>query len=470
MSRILLLILPLCLCLSCKGGASDPDQPAKGTLAFPGAQGGGAYTEGGRSANVFAVTTLEDAALNPPVGSLRYALQQAGRRIIVFRVAGRIDLKSQLNITNGNVTIMGQSAPGDGICISGYPVVIKADNVILRFLRFRMGDLNGKEGDALTVQEGHKDIIIDHCSMSWSTDECVSTYGVQNFTLQYCFITESLNNSVHAKGAHGYGGIWGGTNASYHHNLLAHHNSRNPRFDHDFVDRTCRGPLDYVNNVVYNWAGNSAYGGESADAVRKINFVANYYKPGPASSKIPSRLLDPTTSCSYCAAIGTVKPAQFYLVGNYMYGSEMVTADNWQGSTVKTAAVKAKDRWTSGLIALTTEQTALEAYETVLQKAGCSLQRDAVDTRIVGEVRNGNYTYRGTTSTNGLIDTPSDVGGWPDYTGTAAEDKDYDDLPDAWEVQNGLDPTDSFDAGLTTLQPPYTNLEVYMNQKVEHLY
>lgn len=171
-------------------------------------------------------------------------------------------------------------------------MVVKASNVIMRFLRFRMGDQNKVEGDALSIND-HSRIIVDHCSFSWSTDECVSCYGNTDFTLQYCFITESLRKSVHVKGNHGYGGIWGGTNASFHHNLLAHHDSRNPRFDHSYVNNKCFGPIDYVNNVVYNWGGNSTYGGEGYDQVRKINMVNNYYKYGPATSK-KNRLVDPT--------------------------------------------------------------------------------------------------------------------------------------------------------------------------------
>ncbi|MBQ3998990.1 MAG: pectate lyase [Paludibacteraceae bacterium] len=471
-TRILLVALSVVLC-ACQGTEPTPG-PISSVPAFPGADGGGMYATGGRGGVVVHVTTLEDERDKttglPVAGTLRKALQMDGTRTIVFDVGGTIHLKSQLDITGGNVTIAGQTAPGDGICIAGYPVVVKASNVIIRFLRFRMGDENKVEGDALSIND-HSNIIVDHCSFSWSTDECVSCYGNTNFTLQYCFISESLRRSVHVKGNHGYGGIWGGTNASFHHNLLAHHDSRNPRFDHSYVNNKCFGPVDYVNNVVYNWGGNSTYGGEGYTQARQINMVNNYYKYGPVTGK-KDRLVDPTISCSYCSDGHTLIPGKFWLSGNYMYGYDNVTADNWKGSTVTTAAVKADARWTEGLTLLTNEQTAEEAYETVLAKAGCSLHRDVVDTRIAGEVRNGTYTYSGSNgSTKGLIDSPSDVGGYPTLQGgTAPKDTDRDGMPDEWEDANGLDKSASSDGKLYTLDKNYTNLEVYLNSLVQDLF
>ena len=467
-------LLALALCLSACGGGEPVPQPTTKVLAFPGADGGGKYATGGRGGVVVHVTTLEDtrdpSTGQPTIGTLRKALQMDGSRTVVFDVSGTINLTSQLEITGGNLTIAGQTAPGDGICVAGYPVVVKASNVIIRYMRFRMGDQNKVEGDALSIND-HSNIIVDHCSFSWSTDECVSCYGNTDFTLQYCFITESLRRSVHVKGNHGYGGIWGGTNASFHHNLLAHHDSRNPRFDHSYVNNKCFGPVDYVNNVVYNWGGNSTYGGEGYTQAREINMVNNYYKYGPATSK-KNRLVDPTISCSYCSDGHTLIPGKFWLAGNYMYGYIEVTNDNWKGSTVKTSDVKASARWTEGLTALTVEQSAEEAYETVLTKAGCSLHRDAVDTRIVNEVRNGSYTYTGSNgSTKGLIDAPSDVGGYPTLAaGTAPTDTDRDGMPDVWEDEHGLDKSASADGKLYTLDDNYTNLEVYLNSLVQDLY
>ena len=439
-------------------------------------EGGGAAVTGGDGAAIYRVSRLDDAldpnTGRPMAGTLRYAVSQTGARRILFTTSGTIHLNSELRIKTGSITIDGQSAPGDGICIADYPLVINASNVIVRFLRVRLGDVSNTETDALSVNNS-KDVVLDHLSCSWSVDECVSCYGNENFTMQYCIISESLKNSIHGKGSHGYGGIWGGKNASFHHNLLAHHDSRNPRFDHDYVDTRFAGPIDYVNNVVYNWGGNSTYGGEGTDkgaGGRHINMVNNYYKYGPATSK-KNRLVDPTISCKYCSDGHTLIPGKFWLSGNYMYGSEAVTRDNWEGSTVKTEAVKASSRWT-GITALKNEQTAEDAYETVLAKAGCSFSRDVVDTRIVNEVRNGNYTFKGSNgSTNGLIDTQSDVGGWPELkTAEKPMDTDYDGIPDEWETQFGLNPNDPNDAREITLVSGHTNLDVYLCYLVRNLY
>lgn len=466
--------------LACKGHGSGGDVGPVGdkVLAFPGADGGGKYTTGGRGTSVYVVSSLEDNPTDVKVGTLRRALQAQGRRIIIFNVAGCINLVSDLEIRSGNVTILGQSAPGDGICISGCPLVVKANNVVIRFVRFRMGDLHGREADALTIEKGHQNILIDHCSCSWSTDECLSMYGVKDATVQYCIISEALNNSVHAKGAHGYAGIWGGENTTFHHNLLAHHKSRMPRFDHDYVTEKNVGPTDFINNVVYNWGSNSAYGGESRESTgnqRKYNFIGNYYKPGPAtSSGVKARLLNPTTKCGYCGS--GVTPGKFYVVDNTMDGSSAVTADNWSGVYPDESSKKSlcrSDKMFKLATPLVNKQTAQQAYETVLAKAGCSLSRDAIDTRIVREVREGTYTYTGSNgSQGGLIDAPEDVGGWPTYSGTRteAEDADKDGILDAWETEHGLNPADPADAKLTTLQSPYLNLEVYMNELVQHLY
>ena len=471
-------------------GGDDPSPSGDKVLAFPGAAGGGKYTTGGRGTAVYAVTTLEDDVDNPKSGMLRYAIQRPGRKIIIFNVAGLIELKATLEIRVGNVTILGQSAPGDGICLSNYPLVVNADNVIIRFMRFRMGDQKGKEADALTIEKGRKNIMIDHCSCSWSTDECLSMYGVKDATVQYCIVSESLNNSVHAKGAHGYAGIWGGENTTFHHNLLAHHSSRMPRFDHDYVTETNVAPTDFINNVVYNWGGNSAYGGESSSTTgnqRHYNFIANYYKPGKATkSGVKARLLNPTTKCNptekdpHAGCIGkyggSVVPGKFYIINNIMYGSDAVTQDNWSGvypdESSKKDQCRSDKRFTFEN-AFTGEQTAQQAYDAVLAKVGCSLVRDVIDKRIVSEVQSGTYTYEGSNgSTGGLIDTPDDVGGWPEYRGTKdySLDTDKDGIPNAWETAHGLDPNDATDAKATTLQAPYLNLEVYLNDIVKDLY
>lgn len=491
MERLWILVCIVLGLAACKSKSDEPvtPTPSSSVLAFPGADGGGKYVTGGRGTSIHVIYSLDDDQKDPQPGTLRYALEKAtGPRVIVFNVAGRIDLDFPIEVKHGQITILGQTAPGDGICISGYPIKIYADGVIVRFMRFRLGDLNKLEADALSVMPGAKNIMIDHCSCSWSTDECLSIYGVKNATVQYCIVSESLNNSVHAKGAHGYAGIWGGENTTFHHNLLAHHSSRMPRFDHDYVTTTNVGPTDFINNVVYNWGGNSAYGGESSSETgnqRRYNFIANYYKPGKATeSKVKARLLNPTTKCgptakdehAGCTGVygGTIVPGKFYIARNIIDGSTDVTNNNWNGvfpdEASKKDLCKAENRWTAGLTPLKNEQRADEAYETVLAKAGCSLSRDAVDARIIKEVREGTYTYQGSNgSTGGLIDTPSDVGGWPSYTGSL-KDSDFDGIPDEWEKAHGLNPNDRKDAALTTLQMPYMNIEVYANELVKDLY
>ena len=288
--------------------------------AFPGAEGHGKYVTGGRGGRIIYVTNLNDD--NNP-GSLRYALNQTGPRIILFKVSGTIQLKSKLGITKGDVTIAGQTAPGDGITLRDYPVDVSSDNVIIRFIRFRMGDAAMQEGDALGGRF-HKNIIVDHCSTSWSTDECTSFYVNENFTLQWCLISESLRNSVHDKGAHGYGGIWGGKNASFHHNLLASHDSRNPRLGESAGTAFALTDLvDLRNNVIYNWQGNSCYGGEAMN----VNIVNCYYKPGPATTK-KERII----SIDKNKVAGTAvydKWGKFYINGNVLSASTLATEDNW---------------------------------------------------------------------------------------------------------------------------------------------
>jgi len=448
------------------------------TRAFPGAEGGGESATGGRGGTILHVTRLADDTAE---GSLRWAVSQSGARTIVFDTGGTIELKSRLEIKNGNLTIAGQTAPGDGICIKGQNVRIKTSNVIIRFMRFRMGDESETEDDALNCYTGDvpgfKNIIIDHCSLSWSTDECGSFYGVSGFTLQYCILSESLKESIHGKGSHGYGGIWGGQDATYHHNLLAHHNSRNPRFDHDYVS-AMKGPVHFYNNVIYNWGNNSSYGGESApgQSPKQINIVSNYYKAGPATSKHQSRIVNPTTKCSNCSPStpGDAVPAKMYVNGNYVDGYQTVTADNWTGVEPDDAAKKAGIKSENYLgTRPATIQDASTAYTAVLQKAGASLVRDAVDTRITVETKNGSWTYKGSNgSTGGLIDSQSDVGGWPSYSaGTTPTDTDKDGMPDSFEDNFGLDRNDASDAAKKTLDKysRYTNFEMYLHYLVRNV-
>jgi hypothetical protein len=422
--------------------------------SFPGAEGYGKYTTGGRGGKVIYVTNLNDNGK----GSLRAAIKDTAKRTIVFAVSGTIYLQKQLEIKNGNVTIAGQTAPGDGICIAGYPFSVEADNVIIRFMRFRMGDINMAQDDALGGV-GCKNIIIDHCSVSWSTDECASFYKNQNATLQWCIVSESLYKSVHKKGSHGFGGIWGGINATFHHNLIAHHSSRNPRFNGTRLGQTLTDKVDYRNNVIYNWGYNSAYGGEGG----QYNIVANYYKAGPATAKKKANRI------VQISAEDNLIPGVFYVADNYVDGNPVVSSDNWNGGVdteAEISKVKANQPFSSEPIR---EQKAEDAYLMVLKTAGASLCRDSVDKRIVEEVKTGSAkfgaTYEG--GGKGIIDSQKEVGGWPELKSLPAPlDSDSDGMPDEWEIANKLNPTDPSD-NKSIHDTNYTNLEVYINGLVK---
>jgi hypothetical protein len=417
------------------------------TPAFPGAEGFGKFATGGRGGKVIVVTNLNDDGS----GSLRDAIQKKGPRIIVFAVSGTIALSSPLDINNGDVTIAGQSAPGDGICIRNYTVNVKADNVIIRFLRFRLGDEKRYEGDALSGTRGKENIIIDHCSISWSTDECASFYHNRNFTMQWCIISESLNHSIHSKGEHGYGGIWGGENATFHHNLIASHKSRLPRFSGSASTPNGRNELvDFRNNVIYNWMDNSAYGGERG----KYNFVDNYFKPGPAT-KHPGQILNPWSPYG-----------RFYLSGNFLFGNEDVTTDNREG--IKADDIDSVIVNKQYVVAPVETQSAGACFKNVLESAGASFRRDPVDERIVEEVRSGNSSSG--RNKNGIIDSQKDVGGWPELKSLVPPpDKDRDGMPDTWERDNHLDGADPSDAARNDLDEHYDNVEVYLNSIVERV-
>lgn len=444
------------------------------TPAFPGAEGFGMYVSGGRGGKVYHVTSLSDDGSE---GTLRYAVGQSGARTIVFDVSGTIELTSRLNISKGDLTIAGQTAPGDGICLKNYETYVGADNVIIRFIRFRLGTDKPDYTDGKPTQDrdaiwgrNRKNIIIDHCSMSWCTDECASFYGNQNFTMQWCLVAESLRGSIHPKGYHGYGGIWGGQGASFHHNLVAHHDSRTPRLcGSRYSNQPDKELVDLRNNVFYNWgATNSGYAGEGGS----YNFVNNYYKSGPATkSSIKYRIFE------VWADDGKNDQPQgvyghFYVKGNYMEDK----GDNWDwnGFDINNSNNGSMNKYSVtsnsefNVSPVSTHKPDV-AYAKVLKYAGASLHRDAVDERVANETKNRNNTYKGSVLGGlGIIDKPSDVGGWPVLKSQAApKDSDGDGIPDEWESAHGLNPSNSSDG--SSLAPDgsgYTWLELYMNSLV----
>ncbi len=438
---ISILFAAICmLCVPLLGLSQSESQ----TLAFPSAEGFGQYATGGRGGVVYIVTNLNDSG----EGSLRKGIVKHGPRTIVFAVSGTIFLESPLDINRGDLTIAGQTAPGDGITLAGYPVSIKADNVIIRYMRFRMGDINKQQADAIGGRDT-KNVILDHCSMSWATDEVASFYRNHNFTMQWCIVSEALNRSVHEKGDHGYGGIWGGANVSFHHNLIASNNSRNPRFSgssttENLVDEF----VDFRNNVIYNWKGNSIYGGEKGT----YNMVNNYFKSGPATPESrKDRIVNPSEPYG-----------KFYVDGNHVEGFPNISKDNWNGGVQCDDPESTKLEKAIPITDNVRTESAQSAYLSVLKSAGASLHRDAVDKRILDNVRTGTAMVG-----NGIIDSQEQVGGWPELkSDEAPKDADRDGMPDAWEKAKGLD-VDEDDSMHFTLDKEYTNLEIYINGLVE---
>lgn len=501
-----------------------------GVRAFPGAEGAGMYTTGGRGGKVIHVTNLNDSG----AGSLRAALEQSGARTIVFDVAGIIELTKSLEIKNGDVTIAGQTAPGYGICIKTHNMVVKASNVIIRYLHFRPGDESSDDGLDAIWGRYQKDIIIDHCSMSWSTDECSSFYANKNFTMQWCLLGESLHNTRHTKGSHGYGGIWGGAPASFHHNILAHHDSRNPRFDspNTYAPNSSNNPnisveerrIDYRNNVVYNFCNYPAYGGEG----QKFNFVGNIYKWGPASANGAGLSYKTNDQGVEVESANVAQRREYfynvdgqYTTGGktYDYGAahiyhnnsnildtsaggstkgEAITADNEKGFPANPKSLSATAPDVTFLTAplsiqregkncYVTTHEASQLMDIVCTYAGATMKadaggklanRDRVDNRIANDVKTGTAEcMKGSrNSQNGIIDSQNDVGGWPAYTATDDElnkvrDTDGDGIPDDYEDLFGLDSDDATDGNAKTLDPEgrYTNLEIYLHYLVKEI-
>ena len=492
-TRILLIFAALMTITS--GYAGEEKTPA-----FPGAEGFGRYVTGGRGGHVYHVKNLNDSG----EGSLRWANSQPGPRTIVFDVSGTIYLKSSLKIAN-NTTLAGQTAPGDGICVADYPVTL-GSNVICRYLRFRLGNRNVAyhEGDGLGSMD-ENNIIVDHCSVSWSIDECLSVYGGRNLTVQWCIVSQSLVNSGHSKGKHGYGGNWGGSGASFHHNLIAHHTSRTPRLGPRQGTQTDER-MDMRNNVIYNFGSNGCYGGEGM----KVNIVNNYYKPGPGSPTDykGKRIAGIGIRTSEYTDHDSATPngwdvmwhvwGKYYVTGNVNSKYDDVTKDNWtygmynqidKNGNDGTYTEETKDTIRIDepipYMAVTTH-TAENAYEQVLKYAGASLHRDALDEIIINDTRDGKATFTGAGNSSGFINSQEDVKSqiptiWPELTqATAPKDSDGDGIPDEWEAAHNLDPNNADDgqaiASYVVSGPDgmpastsgwqYTNLEAYLNSLV----
>lgn len=405
--------------------------------AFPGAWGGGMFATGGRGGRTIVVSNLKD---NGP-GSFREAIEASGPRTVVFRVAGLIWLERPLAIRNGDVTIAGQSAPGDGVCVGGHSVDIACNNVIIRHMRFRRGNIESRD-DALGGSG--QNIILDHCSISWGLDENVSLYrGCNNLTIQWTISSECLDLNAHA-----FGGTWGGNNATFHHNLFANNTGRNPS-----MSGGGSTAFDFRNNVVFNWRHRTGDGG-----IGRLNYIANYYRPGPATNagQLQYRIVK---------AEGNVRPGpRFYVAGNVVHGNEKVTANNWAGGVQKESEnagnvidLRAAEPFPAWPI---NQQTAREAFEGVLATGGASLpRRDAVDIRILESVRTGKVTFE-----NGIITVPQDVGGWPEYnSGPVGVDTENDGMPDWWETKYKLNPNDPADANGDLSKTGFTNLEQFLN-------
>lgn len=449
-------------------------------LAFSTAEGGGRFASGGRNYDVYVVTSLEDYARDekPVEGTLRYGLEEFakpkedgghGGAIIVFNVGGTIHLKHKLVIAYKNITIAGQTAPGDGITIAGYDTDISgSENLIIRYMRFRPGAENvfngGDSMDALWGRD-NKTFIIDHCSFSWNTDETLSTYRGQDGTVQWCIISESLTVSGHSKGRHGYGGIFGGDNVVFQYNLIANHTSRNPRIGGGFMGDPARqdaatgnpniARVQISNSILYNWGYNTCYGG----GYTWSNYINNYLKAGVGTrDKVRNQIID---------AGEKNKRGGFYVSGNYLEGNAALSEDNSKGlkKSGDTSGNKKTDYVTTPYEAEgfnnITLVSAQDCYEPILNRAGATYPyRDAIDARVVYETK---------TDTGRYINTEDEVGGYPAATVTreADFDKDKDGIPDAWETAHGLNPNDATDSAKINPNTGYAYIEEYFNGLVE---
>ncbi len=443
-----------------------PRLPEGAIPAFPGAWGAGMFTTGGRGGKVIAVTNLNDNGL----GSFRAALEAKGPRIVVFRVAGTLKVAGDLNIDNPDITIAGQSAPGDGICIAG-TLNINTYNVIIRHLRVRRGVPVGGQGDDNIGGNPHHHIIIDHCSASWGMDENLSLYRhmrpsldgktqvkdpAEHITVQWSISSEALD----AKG-HAFGGTWGGNPSTFHHNLFACNTARNPSIG-------MSGPFDFRYNVVFNWKHRSIDGGDETSTVNLIN---NYFKPGPATNENMRAVfarIEQRSQYSPGSAWAeggwypkaAVRPGKWYVAGNVMDSNKELINNNWAGMRGPENLARVNTPFEGWPVM--PHQPAEAVFETVLSKVGATLpKRDAVDTRVASMVRSGKPMTK-----TGIIRDVAEVGGYPNLTFKPSDvpvDSDGDGMPDKWEVQNKLNPKDPKDGAIDSDGDGYTNVEEFLN-------
>ena len=468
--------------------ARPVDLPQSEIPAFPGAEGGGKYSFGGRGGKVIVVTNLNDEG----PGSLRWACEQGGARIVVFNVSGLIRIKTPIIIRAPYITIQGQTAPGDGVCVAGESFWLNTHDVVIRYMRFRRGETwVGRRDDAIGGNPVGN-IMIDHVSASWGLDENMSMYrhmyndstpnlkaeeklGTVNITIQNSIFSESLDTWNHA-----FGSTLGGENCAFIRNLWADNAGRNPSIGWN-------GIFNFANNVVFNWVHRSTDGG---DYTAMYNIINNYYKPGPATpgqdKPISHRILKPESGRS---KLGYSVYGRAYVKGNIVEGNDAVTKDNWNGGVQveelpDAGKYKDKMKWNTPLpMPPITIIPALQAKEFVLANAGATLPvRDAVDKRIVEQVRTGKivvsdkivpptsqFKHRRLAPDSykiGIITDISQVGGYPEYKGTPYKDSDNDGMPDAYEIKNNLNPNDANDAAKIT-KSGYSNIEVYLNSVVD---
>jgi hypothetical protein len=466
-----------------KPWASKPEDLLKSDIpAFPGAEGGGAFTPGGRGGKVIVVTSLEDRG----PGTLREACETGGARIVVFNVSGVIRLKSPINVRAPYITIAGQTAPGDGVCVTGASFLLDTHDIIIRHMRFRRGATDVAFRDDALGGNCMGNVIIDHCSTSWGLDETMSIYRhvydrdetghgqklpAVNVTIQNSIVSEGLDTYNHA-----FAATIGGHNSMFCRNLFASCISRNCSIgmDEDF---------NFVNNVIFNWWNRSVDGG---DEKSRVNIINNYYKPGPVTpldKPISHRIIKPEASRD------KNKPNVFgkvYVNGNIVEGNKAVTADNWNGGVQvydKANADEFKDKIKVDepfKMSQVTIVSAKKAYKNVLSSVGATFpKRDAIDARVVKSVKTGKAIYEADAKPfttpyvkrrlpddsykMGIITHPDQVGGLPEYNGTPYVDSDNDGMPDAWEVKYGLNPNDASDANGDLNGDGYTNIEKYIN-------